>query len=127
MFTVFCNEKTSYEMCIRDWSSDVCSSNLVGCGKNADGDAVQFGIPALAATSDHQQSAGHARWHRTRRRYRADCAEDTGAEQPHQSADHGDRPRPEERRGGKECDITCRSGGAWYNDEQNLYIIEYVQ
>src|SRR3546814_3164922 len=29
----FCKQKTAYEMRISDWSSDVCSSDLVVCGK----------------------------------------------------------------------------------------------
>src|SRR3546814_213440 len=30
MFLFFCKQKTAYEMRISDWSSDVCSSDLVG-------------------------------------------------------------------------------------------------
>src|SRR3546814_5295231 len=33
MFVLF-KQKTSYEMRISDWSSDVCSSDLSGCGKS---------------------------------------------------------------------------------------------
>src|SRR3546814_5854140 len=28
-FFFFCKQKTAYEMCISDWSSDVCSSDLM--------------------------------------------------------------------------------------------------
>src|SRR3546814_6743481 len=30
-FCVFCKQKTAYEMRISDWSSDVCSSDLIVC------------------------------------------------------------------------------------------------
>src|SRR3546814_7081163 len=32
VFFCFCKQKTAYEMRISDWSSDVCSSDLVGFG-----------------------------------------------------------------------------------------------
>src|SRR3546814_11966849 len=31
----FCKQKTAYEMRISDWSSDVCSSDLLGIGQQA--------------------------------------------------------------------------------------------
>ena len=33
----FFKQKTAYEMCGRDWSSDVCSSDLVAKGYGGDG------------------------------------------------------------------------------------------
>src|SRR3546814_6761482 len=81
-------QKTAYEMRISDWSSDVCSSDLDG--------------PKL--------------WGRTR------LAPVRGAFR-HGELFAGDRPRPatiaprrsEERRVGKECVSTCRSGWSPYH------------
>src|SRR3546814_6987538 len=40
----FVKQKTAYEMRISDWSSDVCSSDLAGCGRfrPRSGDAGSF-------------------------------------------------------------------------------------
>src|SRR3546814_7500890 len=104
VFFFFCKQKTAYEMRISDWSSDVCSSDLVqehhvhrrpgrvarhrpGGGRGADRRAVQ----------DQAGAAG---------------AERRGAA-PGPRLGHGapvapDR-RSEERRVGKECVSTCSS------------------
>src|SRR3546814_2537066 len=37
---VFCKQKRAYEMRISDWSSDVCSSDLLGGG----GDVLEAGV-----------------------------------------------------------------------------------
>src|SRR3546814_13572942 len=47
-----CKQKTAYEMRISDWSSDVCSSDLMlepllnGCGANTPGDTTEENIQA---------------------------------------------------------------------------------
>src|SRR3546814_4813495 len=48
MVVFFCKQKTAYEMRISDWSSDVCSSDLVHfvaqAGDGADQDALQLDV-----------------------------------------------------------------------------------
>src|SRR3546814_15502929 len=46
MFVFFFKQKTAYEMRISDWSSDVCSSDLIydlWNGRRSDGDLVSLG------------------------------------------------------------------------------------
>ena len=38
----FFKQKTAYEMCGRDWSSDVCSSDLNSFGADSDGSDAEF-------------------------------------------------------------------------------------
>src|SRR3546814_3940785 len=51
VFVFFFKQKTAYEMRISDWSSDVCSSDLVGDG-GAQGGAVQAGQAAGVALAE---------------------------------------------------------------------------
>src|SRR3546814_19798378 len=112
----FFKQKTAYEMRISDWSSDVCSSDLLVCAiqprlvvsdrggrdqrsifpdaRNFDDGCIEFAQKALP---------GHG----------SDLA------QMHIEIVHLARidliPRSEERRVGKECVSTCRSSGSPYN------------
>src|SRR3546814_2651523 len=49
-FFFLCKQKTAYEMRISDWSSDVCSSDLMGFGETFAGDGVvlQMGVDRIA-------------------------------------------------------------------------------
>src|SRR3546814_3039560 len=86
-FFFFFKQKTAYEMRISDWSSDVCSSDLV---------LDQIGVRlALLPTQVLMAVAGAAR--DTLRRLAAGEA------------------RSEERRVGKECVSTCRSRWSPYH------------
>src|SRR3546814_2629224 len=56
-FFFFFKQKTAYEMRISDWSSDVCSSDLVGPGGAAPADPeknTNFEIGMKAETADHK-------------------------------------------------------------------------
>src|SRR3546814_5265305 len=92
----FFKQKTAYEMRISDWSSDVCSSDLVGGG-----DGVR---PAAGAVR-----RGSWLWRRQRR----------GKLRRQHSGHAGlagkDHRRSEERRVGKECVSTCRSRWSPYH------------
>src|SRR3546814_4525572 len=87
LFFFFFKQKTAYEMRISDWSSDVCSSDLIAV------DVIEHGMqdaeidPAAVILEivDH-------------------C---------HQAVQH--RGRSEERRVGKECVSTCRSRWSPYH------------
>src|SRR3546814_3515248 len=86
----FFKQKTAYEMRISDWSSDVCSSDLLD-GRYEGRLLSQLALPELVellqdyAIAD-QQSASVLEAYLDRT-----------------------RPRSEERRVGKECVRTCRS------------------
>src|SRR3546814_1404310 len=97
---VFFKQKTAYEMRISDWSSDVCSSDLVAVGGGERLDAGARGVvedvlrgqrPArgLAVGAQAERLVG------------------LRAEPLHQ--------RSEERRVGKECVSTCRSRWSPYH------------
>src|SRR3546814_10561069 len=85
----FFKQKTAYEMRISDWSSDVCSSDLL--------------ISQLASRRQNQGP------------YRMACRRCAGVGKLHQPVEYGQRKsrcfarRSEERRVGKECVSTCRS------------------
>src|SRR3546814_10028136 len=115
-----CNQKTAYEMRISDWSSDVCSSDLIACG-NADIVEEECGrvvalhsqlveiAPALetgsvALDEDQADAACSGRWIGLRH-----DDDDVGA------LSVADKGRSEERRVGKECVSTCRSRWSPYH------------
>src|SRR3546814_7616494 len=87
----FFKQKTAYEILISDWSSDVCSSDLVGAHRDRNCGGQLFG----------------AQVERLSRRRIADRREQGD---PILRKDAGDRfGRSEERRVGKECVSTCSS------------------
>src|SRR3546814_3958146 len=95
LFFFFFKQKTAYEMRISDWSSDVCSSDLIRreprCCNGQPGD---------------QDRARHGDSH-------LPCPPQRGDEQAciilHFIEVPSSPVRSEERRGGKECVSTCRS------------------
>src|SRR3546814_1890824 len=101
----FFKQKTSYEMRISDWSSDVCSSDLV-IGKwehlIAAALAPDDQVPAVPIDVIETQHGGLA-----------------GAQaEPGQHSDDGEVAPPdrsEERRVGKECVSPCRSRWSQYH------------
>src|SRR3546814_12653438 len=121
LFVFFFKQKTAYEMRISDWSSDVCSSDLLdGAGRNGrrdggrpagangagGGDPRRDPVPdadARPSVGDAQASAALA----TVRRHavRADSLRGWA--------------RSEERRVGKECVSTCRSRWSPYHSTTN--------
>src|SRR3546814_4543540 len=107
----FFKKKTAYEMRISDWSSDVCSSDLLG-GMGL-GARVSTAVPQLDPEPTHSSA----------------LATDLGAVQlgPWGTGGLDSRPgdrqdalpaqglRSEERRVGKECVSTCRSRWSPYH------------
>src|SRR3546814_1779244 len=91
---VFFKQKTAYEMRISDWSSDVCSSDL---------------LPGGGRTSCQQRQGGKA------------CAKPSENRNSGLAEHHNSRnaPRSEERRVGKECVSTCRSRWSPYHSKKN--------
>src|SRR3546814_3519438 len=93
LFFIFFMQKTAYEMRISDWSSDVCSSDLIA--------AVFFVHP----TSYYSRSSWNAPLEDRDSDHRANLFVQGMASA---FADAGEI-RSEERRVGKECVSTCRS------------------
>src|SRR3546814_2941599 len=100
----FFKQKTAYEMRISDWSSDVCSSDLL-TGTLAERDEQ---LAQLVDTSDGFLAELAAR------RDELSTILSSGAVAAGEASEilvrHRDAiDRSEERRGGKECVSTCRS------------------
>src|SRR3546814_16622910 len=106
-------------MRISDWSSDVCSSDLPGPSRAAAAEAHGRGlpqradralVPALHQEKDRRPDVG---------RGRSFAGEGAGARgQPQQERRADEDPRSEERRVGKECVSTCRSGWSTYHQKK---------
>src|SRR3546814_4207497 len=102
-FFFFFKQKTAYEMRISDWSSDVCSSDLLYVNRSSGEyladravnerivQAFKTGGADAWFTGDHQALLGP----------------------DYKLADY--EPRSEERRVGKECVSTCRSRWSPYH------------
>src|SRR3546814_5507473 len=96
----FVKQKTAYEMRISDWSSDVCSSDLVADWP----DAVPPPLPAHGYGRDPDLMAPKVPWPltlSTAQRATIDLLGDLILP--------ADERRSEERRVGKACVRTCRS------------------
>src|SRR3546814_6242834 len=92
-FFFFFKQKTAYEMRISDWSSDVCSSDLIGQSYKISSALGHLHRFAIAQQTDHLHQL-HIELHLVM----------------------GQRPdRSEERRVGKECVSTCRSRWSPYH------------
>src|SRR3546814_9449061 len=95
----FCfKQKTAYEMRISDWSSDVCSSDLIALSAIADLRATGVRI-ALDDFGSGLASLSHL----------VSVPVDMIKLGPALTIGIGADARSEERRGGKECGSTCRS------------------
>src|SRR3546814_1899622 len=97
-FIFFFKQKTAYEMRISDWSSDVCSSDLVGGVNREQRFFVQFLMPREIKQPHSAPPVQHGAAF-LRRSWRARLP----------------RSRSEERRVGKACVSTCRSRWSQYN------------
>src|SRR3546814_12971153 len=120
----FFKQKTAYEMRISDWSSDVCSSDLKAVRR---GYVVLRGCVAVICPGPLHQGPPRRDSQPGRRRHSAPRAPLTDVRlfRP----DRSPRPeRSEERRVGKECVSTCRSGWSpdHYKKKRNTdHITEY--
>src|SRR3546814_15309731 len=97
-------------MRISDWSSDVCSSDLMVFAHIAMGEhiiAQLLGIPQARAMAQHQPGM--------RTQHRDVIGDVAGVRRPCANVDHGDAAGSEERRVGKEWGSTCRSRWSPYH------------
>src|SRR3546814_7800733 len=108
MFFFFFKQKTAYEMRISDWSSDVCSSDLVVAHGSCSSYQC-FVQQRHAATPFPSPESGLVRRSVKNARTLAHCA--SLSSKPLNRA----RYRSEERRVGKECVSTCRSRWSPYH------------
>src|SRR3546814_1615888 len=106
----FFKQKTAYEMRISDWSSDVCSSDLMGKGSDSRWNLIMFLFMVLVVFIVVVGSL----WIMANLNYNMmpDEADKTLLEEEgFQTKDS----RSEERRVGKECVSTCRSRWSPYH------------
>src|SRR3546814_965396 len=96
----FCKQKTAYEMRISDWSSDVCSSDLM-----AHESMRLMGLNPALATGEELFNALYSRVEQDMKR----VSKIIGADDPDDVRQLVPLMRSEERRVGKECVSTCRS------------------
>src|SRR3546814_12099249 len=120
----FFKQKTAYEMRISDWSSDVCSSDLVAFGRNRlhqmtdapghdDTGATVAAVAAVAGTQHTGDVLALGRLLAQEHAHEASlkmCGSSDGRQLggARRCRQQGSR-RSEERREGKECVSTCRS------------------
>src|SRR3546814_19498446 len=106
----FFKQKTAYEMRISDWSSDVCSSDLLRLAYRERGRELD---DIALRTSYDQKMGSLARFHQAGKAEslkRITSLLDQVIEG--EEAVLEKRSRSEERRVGKECGRTCRSRGS---------------
>src|SRR3546814_18511631 len=132
VFVFFFKQKTAYEMRISDWSSDVCSSDLVHLDGIVRGiileirdfmlaDGEIFLIIQVAAVHGDTEifilrlGACHflARYQRFEQLFAMPRSDDVDGAGRAKQLEH--RLRSEERRVGKECVSTCRSRWSPYH------------
>src|SRR3546814_13980215 len=109
---LFCfKQKTAYEMRISDWSSDVCSSDLLHRLPRRDGRMRDDRPVSDQREIGRQDPALHAD---------IGCVPAVPARRAQPAGrDHSDAQRSEERRVGKECVSTCRSRWSPYPYKKN--------
>src|SRR3546814_17204868 len=109
---VFFKQKTAYEMRISDWSSDVCSSDLIL--RHPDPDSIPPAEPHFTRRRQNR-----------RRRIRDAVGNADNAENLwglHMQEQQMFDARSEERRVGKECVSTCRSRWPPYHYKKKKHV-----
>src|SRR3546814_15791203 len=109
MIVFFFKQKTAYEMRISDWSSDVCSSDLL----------VEVVADEVDLLQDQRHRGGEVGAAAGRRQAEAGLLQQLDAqhvlELAHRTMHRRLRQKSEERRVGTECVSTCRSRWSPYH------------
>src|SRR3546814_15253466 len=121
----FVKQKTAYEMRISDWSSDVCSSDLIPldellvAGRRTNRSHLKRRLLAAGLKDDRCEQCGISEWQ----------GKPLSLQLHHKNGDGLDKRienlefiRSEERRVGKECVSTCRSRWSPYNKKKKTLI-----
>src|SRR3546814_15920395 len=113
----FFKQKTAYEVRISDWSSDVCSPDLVTATSDIRPDraAILAMLPGFEGEILQKPPAYSALKIDGRRAYDLARAHSQGRGEAPDVAPRPIRIRSEERRVGKECVSTCRSRWSQYH------------
>src|SRR3546814_3963674 len=111
IFVFFFKQKTAYEMRISDWSSDVCSSDLLRAPRPDGADDPEDRLDELGEDEDHHDGDHLVRDERAE----ADPDEPPQRHREQRAEAQGPGLRSEERRVGKECVSTCRSRWSPYH------------
>src|SRR3546814_4572562 len=118
LFFLFFKQKTAYEMRISDWSSDVCSSDLLYhplVGEGSVDIEIDEATKTIGVERIHvEQDAGKLMHDQHPTRSYVDLNRSGVALMEIVSRPDMRSPRSEERRVGKECVSTCRS--RWSRD-----------
>src|SRR3546814_15375742 len=109
LLVFFFKQKTAYEMRISDWSSDVCSSDLVG--RSAWPVGRSSAMPPVAKTKGMPLCANMSA---TGQLFSPCRLQSSSA-----ASNPPSRASSEERRVGKECVSTCRSRWSPYHSKKN--------
>src|SRR3546814_5660042 len=122
-FVFFFKQKTAYEMRISDWSSDVCSSDLmVACrdqpcadpsANYRSGEDFPSQVIGDPEQRHHSKNAQQRRYMDRDDEHQQRNDDGPGHALPRMEAHR--RPRSEERRVGKACVSTCRSRWSPYH------------
>src|SRR3546814_10103778 len=102
LYLFFCKQKTAYEMRISDWSSDVCSSDLLPDERSGNEPQPVFGRSHTLAEARAAARAAAAMMATGRDPGEAKAEAKRAPLNP-------ERDRSEERRVGKECVSKCRT------------------
>src|SRR3546814_1667525 len=113
-FVFFFKQKTAYEMRISDWSSDVCSSDLLGGVGYVATAIVRPGVIGQTGSLQKITIGEYDGSHSERVQALVTSFASTGID-AQASSDIERTPRSEERRVGKECVSTCRSRWSPYH------------
>src|SRR3546814_4972890 len=111
LFFFFFKQKTAYELRISDWSSDVCSSDLIDVGQN-NACTERNDCPGDLRNGESDDRRNQEQGPIGRRRNDGFLKEYLRAISKTLKQT---KRRPEERRVGKECVSTCRSRWSQYH------------
>src|SRR3546814_12222289 len=128
----FFKQKTAYEMRISDWSSDVCSSDLIHLVRFKCRDGFEFGAPPKIMKPRNlirqqfkerfQLENAHTGRHRRIGSDEACVNKCAGARGERTQRIEQNIERSEERRVGNECVSTCRTRWSPYNYKKKKLI-----